>query len=57
MTQRQLQILKMVFWTSLGLTVIALLGSITDRVVKSGQATRTQTTGDAPIAVPADSGH
>lgn len=56
MTQQQLQILKVVFLSAVGLTVIATLGSITDKVVHIRSATRTESTQGAPIAVPADPG-
>lgn len=56
MNQRQLQILKVVFWAALGLTVIATIGSITDRVIREKNATRTESTAEAPIAVPAEPG-
>jgi hypothetical protein len=56
MNQKQFHALKVVFWVTLGLTVIALIGSITDKVIQSGKATRTESTQSSPIAVPADPG-
>ncbi len=56
MNQQQFHVLKMVFWVALGLTVIALIGSITDKIIQSGKSTRTEATQGSPIAVPADPG-
>ncbi|MBU6374996.1 MAG: hypothetical protein KGQ59_03285 [Bdellovibrionales bacterium] len=54
MSSKQFQILKVLFWAALGITVIGLLGSITDKVIQVKNATRTEQTPDRPIAVPAE---
>jgi hypothetical protein len=56
MNQQQFQVLKVAFWAALGLTIIAMIGSITDKVIQTKNATRTESTQGAPIAVPADPG-
>ncbi|MEN9723087.1 MAG: hypothetical protein RJB38_1073 [Pseudomonadota bacterium] len=55
MNQKQFQILKIVFWAALGLTGIAFLGSITEKVLQSKRSSRTQSSSSTPIPVPADS--
>ncbi|NDD90920.1 hypothetical protein EBZ37_02380 [bacterium] len=54
MTAKQLQILKVLFWAALGITMIGLIGSITDRVIQVKKSTRTEQTATTPIAVPAE---
>jgi heme exporter protein D len=54
MNQQQFHVLKVAFWAALGLTIIAMIGSITDKVIQTKNATRTESTQAAPIAVPAD---
>lgn len=56
MSSKQLQILKVLFWAALGVTVIGLIGSITDRVIQVKKSTRTEQNATTPIAVPAESG-
>jgi hypothetical protein len=56
MNQQQFHVLKMVFWAALGMTTIALIGSVTDRIIQTKNATRTESSQGAPIAVPADPG-
>ncbi len=56
MNREQLQFLKVLFWGALGLVVIGLVGSVTDRVIRTKNATRTESSTAAPIAVPAETG-